>query len=187
MNNHSVRIIGGRFRGRKIAFADAEGLRPTPDRVKETLFNWLMYSIHDATCLDLFAGSGALGLEAVSRGAQHVTLIEQQRPVFQRLQQMLQTLPIAEQTQLIHADSLHWLAHTPPRAFDIVFVDPPFQAQLWLPCLALLKTRGFVHRDSKVYVEYSEGFDEAQLAADWQVLKHKQMGAVRVALLSPII
>src|SRR5580698_4144046 len=125
----SVRIIGGTWRGRRIAFPALPGLRPTPDRVRETLFNWLQHSIVDTTCLDLFAGSGALGLEALSRGAKQVIFVEQAEPAARNLREQCQRLGAGTKADLQHMGAARYLA-SPPRPFDLVFLDPPFHQDL---------------------------------------------------------
>ena len=120
-----VRIIGGHWRGRKLAVASVPALRPTPDRVRETLFNWLGPYIPGAACLDLFAGTGALGFEALSRGAAAATLLDADPVVVDTLAQHRETLA-AEAATIIRADARYWLATNPPKPYDVVFVDPPF-------------------------------------------------------------
>jgi 16S rRNA (guanine966-N2)-methyltransferase len=183
MNNHSVRIIGGKWRGRKITFPDASGLRPTPDRVKETLFNWLMHDILDSRCLDLFAGSGSLGLEAYSRGAKEVVLIEQQPTVFVALQKTLVGIGLEKSVALIHANALVWLKQTPLAPFDVVFLDPPFQEGLLMPALTALSDHRWVRPGGLVYAEFAAGTDMSGLQASWKIIKHKKIGKVECALL----
>ena len=120
-----IRIIGGTHRGRRLAFPDAAGLRPTPDRVRETLFNWLMPHLPGARCLDLFAGSGALGLEAVSRGAREVVLVDANPAVVKSLQENLRLLGETERARVIRSDALAFLRKETDAPFDIVFLDPP--------------------------------------------------------------
>ncbi|WP_372381786.1 16S rRNA (guanine(966)-N(2))-methyltransferase RsmD [Xanthomonas sp. NCPPB 1068] len=126
-----VRIVGGRWRNTRLAVPDLPGLRPSSDRVRETVFNWLMPRLPGARVLDLFAGSGALGLESVSRGAAHATLIERDPGLAQRLREHVRKLDAAGQVQVLQDDALRWLEHAPPAQADIVFVDPPFAAGLW--------------------------------------------------------
>ena len=135
-----VRIVGGRWRNTKLAIGDVAGLRPTGDRVRETLFNWLMPALPGARVLDLFAGSGALGLESVSRGAASAVLVERDPGQAARLREAVARLDAAEQVAVAQDDALRWLASAPPAAFDIVFLDPPFAAGLLpqvLPALPL--------------------------------------------------
>lgn len=128
-----VRIIGGEWRGRKLTVLDKSGLRPTADRVRETLFNWIQWQIVGSECLDLFAGTGILGIEAFSRGARQVTLIEQDAEIMANLAMQLAQFPKHNIT-LRQADALHFLADAPVHPVDLVFLDPPFALQLLDPC-----------------------------------------------------
>ena len=145
-----VRIIAGRWRGSKLDVPDVAGLRPSSDRVRETLFNWLQGHIAGARCLDLFAGSGALGFEAASRGALRVTMIERDAVALAALRASAARLG-AGQVEILAADALAWLARTPDRAFDVVFVDPPFAAGLHRDALDALAP--WLAADAQVYVE----------------------------------
>ncbi|MGB4343307.1 MAG: 16S rRNA (guanine(966)-N(2))-methyltransferase RsmD, partial [Moraxellaceae bacterium] len=132
-SSNTLRIVGGKWRSRRLRFVDAEGLRPTPDRVRETLFNWLQFEIPGAHCLDAFAGSGALGFEALSRGAASVVMMERQRPQYQALQQAATELG-AEDARLLCGDAASLLASPgdwrPLNGFDVVFLDPPYNKGL---------------------------------------------------------
>lgn len=176
-----VRIIGGRWRGRKLTVADAPGLRPTGDRARETLFNWLQHDIPGARCLDLFAGSGALGLEAASRGAASVVLVERDRRLAQALENLTGQWPGGEMVSVVHADALHWLEQA-PGGWDIVMIDPPFDAGLHQPALAALAQPGKLAASARVYLE-SRARDGIEPGDGWQVLKDKRMGEVRLQLL----
>jgi len=131
---HEVRIIGGRFKRSKLPVADRPGLRPTPDRVRETLFNWLGQDLSGWRCLDAFAGSGALGFEAASRGAQQVVLLERDAQLVRALQAAQQRLQ-AQGLRIERADALAWMARGEPAAFDLVLLDPPFDSNLAAPAL----------------------------------------------------
>lgn len=186
-NTHAssnLRIIGGRWRGRKLSFTSAEGLRPTGDRVRETLFNWLMADVTEACCLDLFAGSGALGLEALSRGAQEVIFLDNHAPNVQQIQAHLTQLQ-CDQATALKADALLWLQQfesysLSSKRFDIVFVDPPFQLDLWPQVLNLLDTQPWLAEDALVYVETPRPYSLAALSAPshWQLHREKQAGDV---------
>ena len=130
-----VRIIGGDWRGTRLPVADRDGLRPTADRVRETLFNWLQPMLPGARVLDLFAGTGALGLEALSRGAREAVLVERDPQLAEGLRQLVARLPGGDRAQVVCADALAWL-RTAPGGFDLAFVDPPFAGDLWAPALA---------------------------------------------------
>jgi 16S rRNA (guanine966-N2)-methyltransferase len=176
-----LRIIGGRWRGRKLSFAPVPELRPTPDRVRETLFNWLRDAIAGARCLDLFAGSGALSLEALSRGAAHITMIDRHAEVIRTLQEQLKRLKVQD-AELLHADALSYLGG-PVQAFDVVFLDPPFKHKLLPPCLALLAHGGWLVPGAYVYAEAERDAALPPLCADWQISKHKKAGQVGYYLL----
>ena len=145
---HEVRLIGGQWKRSKLPVADAPGLRPTPDRVRETLFNWLGQDLSGWRCLDAFAGSGALGFEAASRGADDVVLLERDRRLAARLVESKARLK-AGQLRVETTDALMWMARCPPDSFELVFIDPPFDAPLVAPALALAQrlvvAQGFVY------------------------------------------
>ncbi|SEA15982.1 16S rRNA (guanine(966)-N(2))-methyltransferase RsmD [Microbulbifer marinus] len=173
-----LRIIGGRWRGRKLSFAPVEGLRPTGDRLRETLFNWLQFHLPEARCLDLFAGSGALGLEALSRGAEAVDFVELNRNAAQTLKTQLDLLQ-AENGRVHNCSAADFLAGCQSR-YDIVFVDPPFAGDLWQQTLAALA--GHLGEEALVYVETPR--DTAlTLPAGWQIEKEKRAGQVSMRLL----
>jgi len=175
-----LRIIGGRYRGRRLLVPAQPGLRPTADRVRETLFNWLQPVIVGAHCLDLFAGSGALGFEAASRGAAEVLMIEHSGPVTRTLAANARILGAA-QVRVRRADALRWLARS-GAPFDLVFLDPPFHAGLLAPSCALLSERGWLAPGALVYLETPANQALPGLPADWTLLRDKQAGRVRFAL-----
>ena len=180
----TVRIIGGQWRGRRLPVAVADGLRPTPDRVRETLFNWLAPRIEGARCLDLFTGTGALGLEALSRGAAHVQFVDRDRQAIDSLRATLDTLGAHARATLVQADALN-LSLT-ALAPDIVFIDPPFAAQLHAPALATIIAQ--LRPNARIYLEYpaAQG-DEilAMLADRAHVLRQKRAGQVGYCLAQP--
>lgn len=171
-----MRIVGGAWRSRLIEVAHAPGLRPTPDRVRETLFNWLGQDLTGRHCLDLFAGSGILGLEAASRGAERVTLVERNARVAHALQQSMNTLA-ATRVELVRGDALEFVRSTVGR-YDVVFLDPPYN-QGWLARLEPLLGR-LVQPDGWLYVE-----SEAPLAklGDWRTVKQGKAGQVNFHLM----
>jgi 16S rRNA (guanine966-N2)-methyltransferase len=171
-----LRIIGGQWRGRKIHFP-ALDIRPTPDRVRETLFNWLQPRIQGALCLDLFAGSGALGLEALSRGAAEVVFIEQQRAAALAIQQLLALWPAAGRASVLCTEAQRYLAAHTPRAFDIVFLDPPY-ASGELAAAARSLERGWLASDARVYVERAQHEPLPAFPASWSELRAGTAGAV---------
>lgn len=171
----SVRIISGQHRGRKLPVLVSEGLRPTADRMKETLFNWLMADIHGAKCLDMFAGAGSLGFEALSRHAQSCLFIEQDRTAAMQLKQNLATLKVSEDVGQIHHGNA--LAHmqTVSCTFDIVFIDPPFKQQLVQKSIDLLNQHNLLVDGAKIYIEIEREakIDDLQVPNNWQRLKHQ--------------
>lgn len=171
-----LRIIGGTWRGRKLRFPEIETLRPTPDRVRETLFNWLAPIITGARCLDLYAGSGALGLEALSRGAASVVMVDSDARVITRLREHIHTLQ-ASSAEIVQAEALVYLASAPPQAFDIVFLDPPFRLGLIAPACEALEKHGWLKPGATIYLEAEKGY-APQLPANWRIIKSKQAGQV---------
>ena len=150
-----VRIIGGRWRNTRLQVPQLQGLRPTSDRVRETLFNWLMPKLPGARVLDLFAGSGALGLEAVSRGAASAQLVERDPALVSALRQVVTRLDAAAQVQVAAADAVQWLDSAAPQQADIVFIDPPFAAGLWAQVFERLPRH--LAADAWLYVEAPAG------------------------------
>jgi 16S rRNA (guanine966-N2)-methyltransferase len=177
-----IRIIGGQMRGRKLTVPELPGLRPTPDRVRETLFNWLAPVIMDAVCLDLFAGSGALGLEALSRGAKQVVLVDSEPTIVAHLQTLAQALKLeAAQLKIIQSDALTVLTQL-KQGFNIIFLDPPFQSDLLASCCIALETSGLLADNALVYIECSSEVKDLPIPPQWEILKEKQAGQVRYAL-----
>lgn len=173
-----LRIIGGRHRGRKLPVADVDGLRPTGDRVRETLFNWLAPWLPGARCLDLFAGTGALGLEAVSRGAGYVELWERHPEAARTIGESLRMLGATE-ARLQRDDTLAALQKPPAVPFDVVFLDPPFADNLWQPCLERLTP--WLSPEAWVYIE-SPPQARYQVPQNWQLYRQKKAGRVCYAL-----
>ena len=191
MNSGSCRIIGGKWRGRKITFDDAEGLRPTTDRIRETVFNWLQPYMFKSFCLDCFSGSGVLGFEALSRGADKVVFIEQNIKTVKRLKDNISTLN-ASGASVFHQDALIWLRSAPLRStqqqreqmkqkFNLVFLDPPFHCDLLVKASALLASSGILAEDAIIYVEHAVDAD-VTLPENWFCLKQKKAGQVAYKL-----
>lgn len=174
-----IRIIGGQWRGRKLPVPNSEGLRPTTDRVRETLFNWLAPVIHGARCLDCFAGSGALGLEALSRYAESATLLEYERPVAQQLSKNLALLQ--GNGDVIHTNALTWLAGS-GRPFDVVFLDPPFRKGLLADSVTLLEQQGWLADEAWIYVEAEAESAATDVPATWTLHREKVAGQVAYRL-----
>ncbi len=175
-----IRIIGGQWRGRKLPVPDSAGLRPTTDRVRETLFNWLAPDIQQARCLDCFAGSGALGLEALSRHAASATLLELERPVAQQLEKNLVTLGAAH-GKVINTNTLSWLAQ-PGEAHDLVFIDPPFRKGLLEQTISLLESQHWLAEGALIYVESEVENGMPPVPANWHLHREKIAGQVAYRL-----
>ena len=175
-----IRIIGGQWRGRKLPVPESPGLRPTTDRVRETLFNWLAPSIFAASCLDCFAGSGALGLEALSRYAANATLLEMERGVAQQLQKNLATLK-ASNGKVVNTNTLAFLAQagTP---HHIVFVDPPFRKGLLEETLKLLENNGWLSDEALIYIESEVENGLPPVPVNWHPYREKVAGQVAYRL-----
>lgn len=172
-----VRIIAGKWRGRKLDVIDSPGLRPTPDRVRETLFNWIQQEIIGARCLDLFSGTGALAFEALSRGAFEVFLVEFDAKIVDSLKQQAKTLA-SENHNIQHADARSWLKQG-IKGFDIIFLDPPFHQGYVEECCALIIQESILNPNGLVYIESEKDLD---LPAGWQVKKQKTAGQVQSLL-----
>ncbi|NBD00236.1 16S rRNA (guanine(966)-N(2))-methyltransferase [Atlantibacter hermannii] len=175
-----IRIIGGQWRGRKLPVTDSPGLRPTTDRVRETLFNWLAPYMVDARCLDCFAGSGALGLESLSRYAASATLLEMERPVAQQLQKNLATLKAAN-GNVVNTNTLNYLNQT-GTPHDIVFIDPPFRKGLLDETVSLLEKNGWLADEALIYVESEVENGMPPVPASWQLHREKVAGQVAYRL-----
>lgn len=173
-----VRIIAGLWRGRKLPVLNADGLRPTTDRVKETLFNWLMAEIPASRCLDCFAGSGSLGIEALSRQAQAVVFLEKFANAATQLKKNLLSLKTLNGT-VYHCDTLQFLAQkNQDTPFDVVFVDPPFHQNIVPQVLELLEENNWLASQALIYVETEKTHAALQVPAHWQLLKEKVAGQV---------
>lgn len=176
-----LRIIGGQWRGRKLRFVATAGLRPTPDRVRETLFNWLAANISGAHCLDLFAGSGALGLEALSRGAQRCDFADTSRAAVQQIEKHLEALN-ATDTGIGHILDAQQFLGTAQRSYDIVFLDPPFNQDLVNPVCALLDSEGLLAGDALVYIETAAAEEPPTVPPHWVLHRDKVAGDVAYRL-----
>jgi len=179
-HSNLVRIIGGRHRGRKLSFPDAAGLRPTSDRIRETLFNWLQPFIDGADCLDLFAGSGSVGFEAVSRGAGRVTMVEKNPKVAAQLKKNAALLEV-EKIEIIVDDALRWLEKQ-DQEFDIVFLDPPFADKLLQQVIDRLINSGALKPGAHIYLEQDAKDTFPTLPASIEIIRKKNAGQVNYAL-----
>jgi 16S rRNA (guanine966-N2)-methyltransferase len=176
-----VRIIGGLWRGRKLRFTPSEGLRPTGDRIRETLFNWLGPYIENARCADLFAGSGALGLEALSRGAVYCDFVDTNSAVVSQITEHLRTLH-AHHSGACHRISAQQFLQRSSKPYDIVFVDPPFNFQMVEPVCAALADSRLLTRESLIYVEAAATQSSPTFPAGWNLRREKTAGGVTYRL-----
>lgn len=169
------RVIAGTWRSRRLAFPDIDGLRPTTDRVRETVFNWLRAEVPGSRLLDLFAGSGALAFEALSRGAEQATMVELNRQAAQSLKDNIKLLDAKAELQ--QADALQYLA-TATGPYDLVFLDPPFRKGLLAPCIEGLQKPGLLAPGAKIYIEQESEQPAVQVPASWRLLKENKAGQV---------
>ncbi len=176
-----LRIIGGQWRGRKLDFIAEEGLRPTPDRIRETLFNWLAPDIHGARCADLFAGSGALGLEALSRGAAHCDFVDTSSAALRQLTAHLEALGASEAGNC-HIGTCESVLAKKSEPYDIVFLDPPFSEDLVTPTSRLLAQRKLLGPGALVYVETAAASPPPAVPGDWTLHREKTAGGVTYRL-----
>lgn len=177
-----VRIIAGKWRSRKITFPAIPGLRPTHDRIRETLFNWLMNDVVGSTCLDLFAGSGVLGFEALSRGAKHVTFVDNSPEVIASLKNNVATLNAELFAEIIQAecpDSLLKLKRAP---FDIVFLDPPFFQNLIPAAIDWLEGSNYLKAGALIYVEMEDSLSPLPVPVDWEISRWKKTSTLIYSL-----
>lgn len=178
--SNKVKIIAGEWRGRNLAFPNIEGLRPTPVRVRETLFNWLQYDVLGSQCLDLYAGSGALGFEAASRGAKNVVLLDDNAQVCRQLKANADMLN-ASQIKIVQNETFRYLSGD-AQSFNLVFLDPPFGKGLALQTLHWLEDKGWLSSAAKVYMEVERNLDLTDILNGWTLLKNKQAGMVMYCL-----
>ena len=177
-HKHQVRIIAGDWRGRKLPVLSSLGLRPTTDRVRETLFNWLMHDIRGSRCLDLFAGSGALGFECLSRGADYVYFVEKDKKVADLLQENLERLTGGENNRgaVYSGSSAQFIKRCSPQTFDLVFMDPPFDSSLIASSASMLEASGLLSEQALIYLEYSSQSAALALPQNWQPVKSGKAG-----------
>ncbi|OOG23073.1 16S rRNA (guanine(966)-N(2))-methyltransferase RsmD [Thioalkalivibrio denitrificans] len=180
-----LRIVAGAWRGRRIAVPSAAGLRPTPDRVRETLFNWLQGVVPGARCLDLFAGAGGLGFEAASRGAARVVMVESAARVATHLREQVQLLEAGDRIEVVADDALRYLRRC-DETFDLVFLDPPFQGDLLDKSLAALVEAHCLRAGARVYVEYAASGEPPVLPDGWEIAREGRAGDSAHLLTGPI-
>jgi len=172
-----LRIIGGQWRGRKLPVPESDGLRPTPNRVRETLFNWLRPHLPGARCLDVTAGTGSLCLEALSQGADKVVMVEQSAEAVRALRQNLESLGAGDRAQLIQGDGLAFL-DGPVTPVDIIFLDPPFRSDLVARCSRKIAERGWLKSGGLVYIEAPREMSPLPIPDDWSLIRSKTAGKV---------
>lgn len=180
-----MRIIAGQWRGRRLPVPDIEGLRPSGDRSRETLFNWLQPYLHRARCVDLFAGTGVLGLEAVSRGAAGAVLVEKSRQAASAIRASIDLLH-AEQVSVVTADAISWLESQPKASIDIAFVDPPFAASLAEITMQTLAMSESLCPGGLVYLESARSEPTPAPGPRWEMVKERLLGEVRMQLFRKI-
>jgi 16S rRNA (guanine966-N2)-methyltransferase len=179
-----LRIVAGKWRSRLLDIADLPGLRPTSERIRETLFNWLAPSIEGARCLDLFAGTGALGFEALSRGATSVVFVDSSRRATRAIEKSTKVLNATE--AVIHCvDATDYVCDSARASFDIIFLDPPFADDRLETLCRLIEERGILAPGGRVYLEQDRAQPEPQLPGTWRILKNKTAGNVRYMLAVP--
>ena len=179
VKSNSIRIIAGVWRGRRLPVLDHQGLRPTTDRVRETVFNWLMHDVAGAQCLDLFAGSGALGFECLSRGAKAVDFVETERSVTTTIGQNLELLlgdKSAEKAEIYNIDALRFLQKKAHKHYDIVFLDPPFQSSMLLKSLQLLLDFDWLSDNALVYLEHDSSDESMNMPEEFELYRQGKAG-----------
>ncbi|MBV1876449.1 MAG: 16S rRNA (guanine(966)-N(2))-methyltransferase RsmD [Pseudomonadales bacterium] len=181
--SHHLRVIGGKYRSRKIKFAADIAVRPTPNRTRETLFNWLQPSIQDAKCLELYGGSGIISIEALSRGADHITIVEQSAPIHEQIKRNLEDIcPDPTRYLCVHANALHWINQHCNQQWDLVFLDPPFDSNELSRLLPMLATHKMLAEDGLIYIESAQPTTPAQLPENWQIIRQKKAASVHYCL-----
>ena len=181
MNTSSIRIIGGRHKSYRIVFKASPTLRPTTDRAKETLFSWLQFELDNKSCLDLFAGTGSLGLEALSRGAGHVMFVEKEKSLYKNILINIERLGYEDNTQAICSDSFKWLK-TNKQKFDLIFLDPPFDQINYRMLIKAIYQSDVLNQGGKVILETNK-HTELELNDVQNILKDKTIGDVRLMIL----
>ena len=176
-NRGKVRITSGEWKNRNLEVPDIDGLRPTSERVRETLFNWLMPSIHKSVCLDLFAGSGSLGFEALSRGARHCTFVEKSKLAFRQIK-TTRTILNAMNSEAHNCDAIDFLSSVHNHNFNLVFLDPPFSDDYLISSIESIHEYQLVSRGGYIYIEFNKNNDLSDLPDNWSVIRKKIYGNV---------
>ena len=178
---NSIRITGGNLKGKKIPFDFKNSLRPTSSKLREVLFNWLQFEIQNFQCLDLFAGTGALGIEALSRGADKTIFIESNKKNYMALKNSLLELNLKSQSMLLFKDGLAWIKENDLSVFDLIFLDPPFDNNYETKVLEMLCKNKNLKSSCKIYIEFSK-FSDIKLSNSYEILKEKIVGDVKALL-----
>jgi len=179
---NSLRISGGSLRGKKIPFEFKDTLRPTSSKLKEILFNWLQFEINQSICLDLFAGTGSLGIEAISRGSPKVLFVELNKKNYSLLSLNLKKLGIKEKSKIFFEDALTWIKNYDLSKIDIIFLDPPFDKNYEIKILQQLSKKNDLKSSCKIYLEYSK-YNDIEIPKNFSILKEKSVGDVKAMLL----
>ena len=179
---NSIRISGGYLKGKKIPFDFKDSLRPTSNKLKEIIFNWLQFEIKDFVCLDLFAGTGSLGIEAISRNAQKVFFVELNKKNYSVLTKNIKLLDIKDKSKVIFKDAFKWIKKNNLSNIDLILLDPPFNQEYEIKLLKLLSRKNDMKPSCKIYLEHSK-FTEVEVPEDFEILKNKVVGDVRALLL----
>jgi 16S rRNA (guanine966-N2)-methyltransferase len=184
-NRGKVRITSGEWKNRNLEVPDIDGLRPTSERVRETLFNWLMPSIHKSVCLDLFAGSGSLGFEALSRGAKHCTFVEKSKLAFSQIKTTRTSLN-AVNSEVHNCDAIDFLSSVHNHNFNLVFLDPPFSDDYLISSIESIHEYQLVSRGGYIYIEFNQNNDLFDLPDNWSVIRKKIYGNVCFILIEVV-
>ena len=179
---NSIRISGGYLKGKKIPFDFKDSLRPTSNKLKEIIFNWLQFEINDFVCLDLFAGTGSLGIEAISRNAQKVFFVELNKKNYSVLTKNIKLLDIKDKSKVVFKDAFEWIKKNNLSNIDLILLDPPFNQEYEIKLLKLLSRKNDIKPSCKIYLEHSK-FTEVEVPEDFKILKNKIVGDVRALLL----
>ena len=179
---NNLRISGGNLRGKKIPFEFKDSLRPTSSKLKEILFNWVQFEIHDCVCLDLFAGSGSLGIEAISRGSPKVIFVELNKKNYLSLSTNIKNLGIKDKCKIFFKDAFSWIKNYDLSEIDIIFLEPPFNKDYEIKILNQLLKKSDLKPSCKIYLEYSK-YNDLEIPKEFNVIKQKNVGDVKALLL----
>ena len=180
---NSVRITGGDLKGKKIPFNFKNSLRPTSSKLREILFNWIQFEIHNLKCLDLFAGTGSLGIEAISRGALNTVFIESNKKNYRMLKNSIHELNLNDKSMILFKDGLAWIKENNLSDFDLIFLDPPFNENYEKKVLDILKKKQNLKSSCKIYIEFSK-FTKVEIPDSFTISKEKTLGDVKALLLN---